>query len=670
MDNPTTLDTIGMLVELSKGAGLLLAISYGFLWRNRTIGGDNTRENILFGVYIGLATIFGMMTAVNFSQGVLFDARSLLIGVASAFGGGLVAAISGLLAASYRIYLGGPGAITGISVIASSALIGLLFHHFFYGKMIVRIHLWQGLLLGFLLHTATLLWFLTIPGFGASEAIFSSGLPMLIAFTPATAILAAMIAHTNERIELQQELSEDKRKFELLYRQSPNAYFNLQIPSGKILDVSESAIRMTGFSRHELLSMTIANVLNKDNLHDEEGEQLLKQILSNQPLNCVEFEYIPKIGPPIWVAVSAEPEKNSYESTIGVKLMLDDISSLKETQEELLASHLLLKETSALGHIGGWEIDVATGQGSWTEETAKIYGFSKDEPLTLELGLHFYHPEDRKRIDTLVARAIEYGERWDDEFRIVNKNNQLRWIHSVGAAKMVRGKAVRLVGIVQDITDSKLAEGKIKQLRKERRTYQNKIRQALLETVHSVALTVEKRDPYTSGHMSRVSELAEAIAIELGLSQHDIDGIALAADIHDLGKIYIPAEILNRPGKLSDAEFELIKTHSQVGYDILKDVDFPWPVANMILQHHERLDGSGYPNGLKGEQLLLQSKILSVADVIEAVSSHRPYRPALGIDKGIEVVNEGRGSQFDPVVVDAAIKVIKQDGFEFQSSFS
>jgi putative nucleotidyltransferase with HDIG domain len=189
------------------------------------------------------------------------------------------------------------------------------------------------------------------------------------------------------------------------------------------------------------------------------------------------------------------------------------------------------------------------------------------------------------------------------------------------------------------------------------------LRQSLEQSIQTIASTVEARDPYTAGHQVRVAQLATAIAREMGLPEEQVNGIQLAAIVHDLGKIHIPAEILARPGKISDIEFSLIKTHPQAGYDILKDVKFPWPIAEMVLQHHEKLDGSGYPRGLKGGQIILESRILTVADVVEAMSSHRPYRPALGIDAALDEVTRKRGAHYDPQVVDACIKLFKEKNY-------
>lgn len=193
------------------------------------------------------------------------------------------------------------------------------------------------------------------------------------------------------------------------------------------------------------------------------------------------------------------------------------------------------------------------------------------------------------------------------------------------------------------------------------------LEKSLIQTINAIALALEKRDPYTAGHMNRVAQLSVAIAKKMQLPTHKIDSIRLSATIHDIGKIYVPAEILNRPGKLSYHEFEIIKSHPQVGFDIIKGITFPWEIAQIILQHHERLDGSGYPNGLKGDEILLEAQIISVADVVEAMSSHRPYRPALSPEAGLNVISAESGKHYNPEIVDACIKVFRDDAFEFDS---
>jgi len=197
------------------------------------------------------------------------------------------------------------------------------------------------------------------------------------------------------------------------------------------------------------------------------------------------------------------------------------------------------------------------------------------------------------------------------------------------------------------------------------RQHLDQLRDSLEDTVRAIANIIEIRDPYTAGHQSRVADLAVAIAKQMGLPDEQVHGIHLAGVVHDLGKIQVPAEILSKPGKISDIEHSFIKTHAQAGYDILKDIDFPWPIAQMVLQHHERLDGSGYPQGLKGKAILLEARILSVADVVEAMSSHRPYRVGLGIEAALEEITRQRGTHFDPQVVDACLALFREHGYSF-----
>ncbi|MBC8212122.1 MAG: PAS domain S-box protein [Gammaproteobacteria bacterium] len=191
-----------------------------------------------------------------------------------------------------------------------------------------------------------------------------------------------------------------------------------------------------------------------------------------------------------------------------------------------------------------------------------------------------------------------------------------------------------------------------------------KLKTNMISTVQAMADTVEVRDPYTAGHQRTVAELSSAIAIEMGLPDNEVEGIRIAATIHDLGKIYVPSEILSKPGRITPIEFELIKTHSQVGYDILKNIDFPWPIADMVRQHHERIDGSGYPQGLKGDRISQGAKIIAVADVTEAIASHRPYRAALGIDFALKTVEKDRGTAFQAEVVDACLRLFREKGYK------
>ncbi len=194
----------------------------------------------------------------------------------------------------------------------------------------------------------------------------------------------------------------------------------------------------------------------------------------------------------------------------------------------------------------------------------------------------------------------------------------------------------------------------------------DKFQRAMVGTIKAISMAIELRDPYTAGHQQRVAELACAIGHEMGLGEDTIYGLRMASELHDLGKIAVPSEILTRPGQLNDLEYGIIRSHVQTGYDILKKIEFPWPLADIVMQHHERLDGSGYPNGLKSDEIMFEAKILAVADVFETISSHRPYRPSLGVNRAVEELLTSKGILYDEDAVTACISLMEEKRFEFE----
>ena len=192
------------------------------------------------------------------------------------------------------------------------------------------------------------------------------------------------------------------------------------------------------------------------------------------------------------------------------------------------------------------------------------------------------------------------------------------------------------------------------------------LRKSFGVTIQVMVSTIEARDPYTAGHQIRVADLARAIATEMKFSPDRIEGIRMAGSIHDIGKLSIPAEILSKPGKLSDVEFSLIKEHARKGYEMLKDVESPWPLAEVVYQHHERMDGSGYPRNLKGDEILIEARIMAVADVVAAMASHRPYRPTLGLNAALEEIEGNKGMLYDADAVDACLRLFREKGFQLK----
>jgi len=224
---------------------------------------------------------------------------------------------------------------------------------------------------------------------------------------------------------------------------------------------------------------------------------------------------------------------------------------------------------------------------------------------------------------------------------------------------MENGKLKGAVLVIRDITQQVEYDKKIQES-------MEILSRAMHGTIEAITKTVETRDPYTAGHQKNVADIATEIAKYMGFKRDVIEGVKLAGQIHDLGKIGIPAEILNKPGRINEIEFALIKTHSQIGYDILKNIDFPWPIADIVLQHHEKINGSGYPNGITGENILVEAKIIAVADVLEAMASHRPYRAALGLDAAFNELERHKGILFDVDIVEACIIIFKDKGFKLK----
>ena len=216
-------------------------------------------------------------------------------------------------------------------------------------------------------------------------------------------------------------------------------------------------------------------------------------------------------------------------------------------------------------------------------------------------------------------------------------------------------------GIDRDITERKKVEQELQHSLK-------RLEKTMESTIEAITTTIETRDPYTTGHQMRVTDLACAIAKVMEVPPTQIEGIRVAGLLHDIGKIAIPTEILSKPGKLTEVEFSMIKTHAKTGYNILKKIEFAWPVAKAVLQHHERWNGSGYPHGIRGEDILLEARILAVADVMEAMASHRPYRPSVGLDKALEEVSKNSGILYDPAVAKACETAFARDGFKFVSA--
>ncbi len=282
-------------------------------------------------------------------------------------------------------------------------------------------------------------------------------------------------------------------------------------------------------------------------------------------------------------------------------------------------------------------------------------------PLVGKKCYQAYHGQNYPCRPCPAHRAILTGKPHSGTMALKGINGKiLGWleVYSFPWRNNSSGKVQGVINYIRDITYRLQVEDEIEDSLK-------KLQKTLNGTVMALSSIIETRDPYTAGHQRRVVQLASAIALKLGFSQNRIEGLRVMGFLHDIGKTVVPAEILCKPGKLSEYEFNIIKTHPQIGYDILKEIEFPWPVAQVVLQHHERLDGSGYPVGLSGQDILMEARVLSVADVTEAITSHRPYRPALGLDKALDEISQNNDILYDYQVVNACLTLFKEKSFDF-----
>jgi len=308
-----------------------------------------------------------------------------------------------------------------------------------------------------------------------------------------------------------------------------------------------------------------------------------------------------------------------------------------------------------------WETDVSGRYTYSSPRLRDLLGYTSNEVLGKTL-MELASPRTRETLQRDFAGMLAAEKPYSGfECTCLGKSGQVVVLEN-NAVPIFNGteKLLGYRGIARDITERKIAMEALKKSRDE-------LHASLEETVASLASTAEKRDPYTAGHQQRVDRLACAIARELGLSEERIEGLHIAALLHDIGKITLPSEYLTKPTILTKEERAIIKCHPAVGYEILKTIHFPWPVADIVHQHHEHLDGSGYPLGLTDPEILLEAKILAVADVVEAMSSHRPYRPALGVARAIEEIETGRGSRYHAPSVDTCLRLIAEKKIEFVS---
>lgn len=443
-----------------------------------------------------------------------------------------------------------------------------------------------------------------------------------------------------------------KNKEENIYKViadlSGDIYFQID-ESFRVLFVNKKGLEFLGKKIGEIEGKRV------DEVFPEEGkrfiENLKKSFHSQKPLL---FEDYAKVkGRKLFIEtrlISYEDPSTGKKYVYGICRDMTEFKVAEQTIEESSKRYRLLFDRNLAGvfraSLSGILLEC-------NDAFAQILGYSSAEEIIGTPVLKFYKEEaDRK---ALITALLEQGFLKNYELRLRKKNGSDVWVLENVSFIEENGEKI-LEGALIDITERKTIEEHLKES-------VNKLQKTTEGIIEAMAKTIEIRDPHTAGHERRVGKLAKAIAEELGLDEEKVQAIYLTGLIHDIGKIYVPAEILTKPGTLTDIEYKLIKVHPEMGYKILEKIDFSWPISKIILQHHERLDGSGYPFGLKNDEICLEARILAVADVVEAMSFHRPYRTSPGLEYALKEIEANSGKLYDPKVVQATLNLFKK-GFQ------
>jgi PAS domain S-box-containing protein len=446
--------------------------------------------------------------------------------------------------------------------------------------------------------------------------------------------------------------------FNLLLNNIPAVVFKGYV-DGSVDFFDQKIEKMTGYPRMDFETRQLKwteMILEED---FPQAKQDFIQALKTDKAYVREYRINTRQGEILWIQERSQIVCDQGGEVRYVSGIFFDITARKQAAEALQEGERFLSSVfaSIMDGFNVQNLDFTILQVNPTMEQ----WFSHNLPLVGRKCYEVYHGRSQPCQTCPTYRAILTGEAQRETVSIKGGDGQhLAWldVHAFPWLDNTSGKMKGVIKYVRDISYRVEAEKTIEESLKN-------LQKALNGTVKALANTVETKDPYTAGHQRRVVQLACAIAQEMEQSSSFIEGMRVMGFLHDLGKIAIPGEILSKPSKLSNHEFNLIKIHPQTGYNILKDIDFPWPVALAVVQHHERLDGSGYPHGLTDPDIILEARILAVADVIEAIASHRPYRPALGIDYAMAEISENQGKLYDPEVVRACLRLIKEKGFRF-----
>ncbi|MHB8138168.1 MAG: response regulator [Smithellaceae bacterium] len=471
--------------------------------------------------------------------------------------------------------------------------------------------------------------------------------------------VVAVSRDMTERRKSEDALRESEERFRILTESSPTAILLYQ--NDKWIYANQAATEIMGYSVQELLSMNFWNVVHPDDRQTVKERGKMRQQAS--PVTSrYEFRIVSKDGTVKWVDLSGATIV--YNGSPAGIISVLEITERKKMEEALRESEkkyrLLADQIPVIVCLLNMDLQTIYV----TPSIQAVLGFTQEERIRQTVDQQLM-PESLELVLNTLAKELELEKEGHNdpdrkimlELEYYHKDGSTRWTETiVSGIRDEQGAIIAIHGVLRDITDRKKAQEELQQML-------DKLSKAMSTTIHVLAAAVEARDPYTAGHQTRAANLACAIAEEMGLPREKIDGIEMAGSIHDIGKLSVPAALLTKSSKLTHIEFSLIKEHAQKGYEMLKDVESPWPLSEMVHQHHERMDGSGYPRNLKDGEIMMEARILAVADVVEAMASHRPYRAARGVEAALDEIEKNSRILYDKDVTNACLRLFRKKGY-------
>jgi PAS domain S-box-containing protein len=468
----------------------------------------------------------------------------------------------------------------------------------------------------------------------------------------------------NKQKQAEKALISSEEKFRKTFYTSPDSVNINRLEDGIYISINPAFTRITGYTEADIIGKSSIENNIGDNIEDR--ERLLARLKKEGEVTNIETTFRTKSGDIRYGLISAtvidlDGVAHILSITRDITDRKRDEAALRESENKyrLLADHVndvifVLDVNLNYTYISP---SVKFLRGYDPEEVLKQRAMDTLAPSSIDLAMktltEFIALEKSEQSEIPLSRTLQLEMRRKDGTTVWTEVN----LSFIGNENQ---QPIGILGVTRDITDRRRSEEELQ------RTLDN-LRKAVNATIKVMVSAVEMRDPCTAGHQIRSADIARAIASEMGLDQNKIDGIRMAGSIHDIGKLSIPAEILSKPAKLTNIEFSLIKQHPLNGYEMLKNVESPWPLAQIVYQHHERMDGSGYPRNLKGNEIILEARIMAVADVMEAMASHRPYRPALGIEAAIGEIEKNKGSLYDNDVADACLRLFRENKYTLAS---